>query len=306
MLNGKRVCLAAAVIIFMVVFAAGCGGEAPPEETAVEGEDVRIVTSINILADIAGQILGEHGTVDYLVPLGDNPEDYELIPSDFIKITDADLIFLNGWGLEEGIERAVESISGGRVVYVTAGITPIPLVGEAGNDPHAWLDPVLVIIYVENILDALVETDPQREKEYRQNAQTYISELRELDEWIINRVKDIPESNRVLVISENALKYFGAAYGFRTEGIWELNAHEEGTPQQISRIVDLVAELALPAVFRESTLDGRYIERISRETGVPIAGEIYTDGLGAAGSGAETYIEMMKHNVDVFAAGLGS
>lgn len=106
------------------------------------------------------------------------------------------------------------------------------------------------------------------------------------------------------MVSENAYKYYGEAYGFQPEGIWELNSHEEGTPQQISRVVELVMENSVPALFVETTVDQRYMETVSRETGFAIAGKVYTDALGPVGSGAETYIQMMEYNTRLFVEGL--
>lgn len=292
------------LLIFILITCSGCSQNTV--FTGSDKEDIRVVASISILADIIENLIKGRGKVDYLVPIGDNPEDYELLPSDMQKISNADVFFLNGWALERGIERALSSnINNKRIVYLTEGITPIPLVGEDAPDPHAWFDVQLLIsFYVENILNTIIEIDPEGEEEYRQNAKNYIAKLQELDTWIKKQAETIPGKNRIIVISENALKYYGEAYGFQTEGIWELNAHEEGTPQQISRIVDLVKEKNLPAVFVESTLDKRYMKTISNETGVPAAGIIYTDALGLPGSGAETYIEMMRHNTNTFVKGL--
>ena len=298
MIQKKCICLAC-IIVIMGLLIYGCSNR----ETE-NNEGLQIVTSISILADMAENIVGERGTVDFLVPVGDNPEDYEPLPSDMQKVSTADLLILNGWSLEEGIERSMDNITE-NMVFVTAGITPIPLVGEDVPDPHAWFNAQFVAdYYVENILNALIRLDPDGAAGYRRNAAAYTSELKELDAWIKDQAAKIPEANRVIVISENALKYFGEAYGFQTEGIWELNSHEEGTPQQMSRIVDLVVEKGIPAVFVESTVDQRYMKIISHEAGVPLAGEIFTDALGLPGSGAHTYIKMMEYNTALIVRGL--
>ena len=294
----KCICLAC-IIVIMGLLISGCSNG----ETE-NNEGLQIVTSISILADLAENIVGDRGTVVFLVPVGDNPEDYEPLPSDMQKVSNADVLFVNGWGLEEGIERSMAHITD-NIVFVTEGITPIPLVGEDAPDPHAWFDASLVAdFYIENILTALVALDPAGAEEYGRNAAAYVDKLKELDTWIKEQVKKIPEDNRIIVVSENALKYFGKAYGFQTEGIWELNSHEEGTPQQMSRVVDLVVERRIPAVFVESTVDQRYMAIISDETAVPIAGEIYTDALGLQGSAADTYIKMMQYNTNVIVQGL--
>lgn len=304
-----RACRAALpAVLLLLLFLGGCGnvgkGTSAGERQDVEG--LQIVTTISILADLIQNVAGGYGTVEYLVPVGDNPEDYELLPGDFQRVSEADIFFLNGWGLEEMMERSLANVTGIEKVYLTEGIAPLPLAGKAAaaNDPHAWLDPMKASIYVENILAALVEKDPAREQQYRRNAGRYTAELQELHLRIKEKVARVPEHNAVIITSENAFKYFGEAYGFRTEGIWEINAHEEGTPQQIARIVNLVRENGIPALFLESSVDGRYMETISMETGVPIAGIVYTDSLGP-GDGTDTYTGMIRHNVETFVAGLG-
>ncbi len=302
MLRKKIVFMGAILILLVGLFSTGCGDQEFQDATKLS--DLEVVTSISILADITENIIGQRGSVDYIVSTGDNPEDYELLPGEIQMVNYADVFFINGMGLEMMMEEALGNITDTPVVHVTEGIEPIPLEGDDAPDPHAWLDVKLIFSYIDNIADKLIQLDPDGENEYRENAENYKDELKELDGWIKEQVKDIPEKNRVIVVSENAYKYFGEAYGFQTEGIWELNSHEEGTPKQISRIVDLVKEKELPAVFVETTIDRRYMGTISAETGAPISGEVYTDALGSPGSGADTYIEMMEHNVKVFKEGL--
>ncbi len=290
----KHIIKNAMIILFISIFTVGCGSL---ESNKKEG--LQIVTSISIIADITENIVGNRGQVSYLVPIGDSPEDYEAIPSDLKKVSVADVVFLNGWSLEEGIERAISHIANS-IVFVTDGITPIPLVGENLPDPHAWFDVILIRdFYVNNILKELIKIDPDGEEDYLINAEIYKSSLSELDNWIKEEVKKIPQRNKIIVINENALKYYGSAYGFQTEGIWELNSHEEGTSQQISRVIEIVRKNSLPAIFSETTIDEKYMRIISTDTGVPIGGKLYTDALGLPDNNAETYIKMMKHNTNV-------
>ena len=299
----KKIYFTGAVLVLLFgLFLTGCGDPEPQDRAQKDG--VEIVTSISILADITENITGNRGSVKYVVPTGEHPEDYELLPGEVQMVNDADLFFINGMGLEVMMEKALGEITGTPVVTVTEGIEPIPLEGSYEPDPHAWLDVKLILSYIDNIADKLIEADPHGEKEYRENARKYKDELEELEGWIKEKVKEVPEKNRVIVISENAFKYFGEAYGFQAEGIWELNSHEEGTPKQISRVVDLVREKGLPALFVEATVDRRYMETISAETGVPISGEVHTDALGGPGSGAETYMDMMRENVKIIVEGL--
>jgi iron/zinc/copper transport system substrate-binding protein len=295
----KKITLLWMALISVLVLAA-CSGN---EEQTKDG-NLSVVTSFSILADLAAQVTGNRAQVEYLVPIGEEPHEYETVPSDFQKVSDADVFYVNGFGLEEWLERLVQNIGDVPIVAVSDGVTPLPISGKKGEDPHAWLDVENVITYVENIRDDLIERDPEGAAEYEANADSYIAELKELHDWIQAEVDSINEAKRTIVISENAFKYFGEQYGFNTVGIWELNSHEEGTPRQIASVVDIIKERNIPVVFVETTVDKRYMETVARDAGVEIAGEVYTDAVGLEGSGAETYIKMMEHNVKTFVEGL--
>ncbi|MCK0472540.1 metal ABC transporter solute-binding protein, Zn/Mn family [Halalkalibacter sp. APA_J-10(15)] len=267
-------------------------------------EGLTITTSFSILGDIISQVIGDRGTVEYIVPIGEEPHEYEPVPSDFQKVSDADVFYVNGLDLEEWLESILTNVTETEIVAISDGVTAIPLEGGEEDDPHAWLSAKNAILYVDNIVEDLIKRDPDGESVYRENADAYITQLEELDAWIEEEVVEIPEEKRVIVVSENAFKYFGADYGFETEGVWDINSHAEGTPQQVSRIIDLVNDLELPAVFVETTVNQDFMKQVSNETNVPIAGEVYTDAVGLEGSGAETYLEMMEHNVNVFVEGL--
>ncbi|MED4161602.1 metal ABC transporter substrate-binding protein [Halalkalibacterium halodurans] len=297
----KKVCFSF-VIMVIALIAAGCGAE--DTGTSEDGEGLKIVTSFSILGDVLENIAGERSSVTYIVPIGEEPHEYEPVPSDFQAVSDADVFYVNGLGLEEWLQRLVENTSDVDVVEVSPTIDALPLEESDGLDPHAWLDVKNVMKYVEVIRDDLVERDPDGAEIYVANAEAYLQDLQELEDWIHDQVTTIPEEQRTIVISENAYRYFGEAYGFDTVGIWELNSHEEGTPGQISRVVDIVKELDLPAVFVETTVNKSFMTTVSNDSGVDIAGEVYTDAVGLEGSGAETYIDMMKHNVDTFVSGL--
>jgi iron/zinc/copper transport system substrate-binding protein len=278
--------------------------ETTEEATQSDESGLSITTSFSILGDIVSSIVGDRGNVEYIVPIGEEPHEYEPIPSDFQKVSDSDVFYVNGMNLEEWLEKLVANVGDVPVVTVSDAVMPIMLEGDDEEDPHAWLNVENVKLYVNTILEDLIERDPKGEDDYRINAESYLAELDELDKWIQAEVESVPEENRLIVVTENAFKYFGEAYGFQTEGVWELNSQEEGTPGQVARVIDLVNDQNVPAIFVETTVDKRYMETISSDTGVEIAGEVYTDAVGQVGSGAETYILMMKHNVETFVNGL--
>ncbi|ACB86353.1 metal ABC transporter solute-binding protein, Zn/Mn family [Natranaerobius thermophilus] len=272
------------------------------EQTTGETDSIQVVTSISIIADFVEEIAGNKAEVEYIVPLGEEPEEYEPTPSDFQAISDAEIFFLNGYNIETWLEQVTESVTEDVKVVPTAEEGPtLPLEGTDIPDPHLWLDPILVRdYYVEKITSTLIDVDPNNEEYYQDRAEKYQEQLTKLDEQLSQKLDEIPQENRLIINTENCFKYYGETYDLKTDGIWELNAHEEGTPQQIARIVDKVKNHQVPAVFVESTIDPRYMENVAEETDVEIGKPIYTDALGEEGSKAENYLKMMKHNTELF------
>ncbi|WP_232725682.1 metal ABC transporter substrate-binding protein [Bacillus sp. FJAT-44742] len=275
------------------------------EEADGDEDEIHVTTSFSVIGDFADNIVGDRGTVEYIVPIGEEPHEYEPVPSDFQKVSDSEVFYVNGLDLEEWLEGLVENVGDVPIVELSEGVDPIALEGDDGHDPHVWLSPSAASVYVENLVKDLVERDPEGEEEYRENAKAYLEELQDLHEWTEEKVEEVPEDNRIIVLSEDAFKYFGRDYGFETDGIWSINSHEEGTPGQINRIVDLARDEDLPALFLESTINPQYMETVAENSGVEIYEEfVYTDAVGQEGSGAETYIDMMEHNVETIVNGL--
>ncbi|KHE67585.1 metal ABC transporter solute-binding protein, Zn/Mn family, partial [Halobacillus sp. BBL2006] len=175
---------------------------------------------------------------------------------------------------------------------------------EGEEDPHAWLDVRNGIKYAENARDALIKVDPENEEAYKQNAENYIADLQELHDQAVEQFNEIPKDKRVLVTSEGAFKYFSEAYGFQAEYIWEINQENQGTPNQITRIVDIINEKAITGLFLETSIDPRSMEAVSSETDVPIMGKVFTDSLAEPGEDGDSYISMMEWNIKTIKDGL--
>ncbi|GAA0454089.1 metal ABC transporter solute-binding protein, Zn/Mn family [Alkalibacillus silvisoli] len=303
MFNNKifnMVSVAALSIIFLI----GCTSEQEDAPETEADRELQLTASFSVIADIVEEIAGDRAHVDYIVPIGEEPHEHEPVPSDFQKVTDSDVFFVNGLGLEEWLESLMDNVTDTPVFEVSEGLDPIQLSDGETDDPHAWLDPNKVHTFVDNILDRLIEMDPNGEEVYQENADNYKQQLTELDEKIKESVEQVPEENRFILLSEDAFIYFGAAYDFETDGIWELNSHEEGTPQQIARIVDLLGERGIPYVFLETTLNPVHMEAVSSDSGVPIYDmTIYTDAVAEEGD-ASNYIGMMEHNLEAIVSAL--
>lgn len=281
-----------------------CGNDNDSNSSAAGEEGLYITTSFSVIGDMTEAVLGDAGTVEFIVPVGEEPHEYEPVPSDFQKVEDSDAFYINGFGLEEWLERVVNNAADTDVVELTEGVEEISLENEDAPDPHAWLSPKNIEYYIDNITADLSERDPDNAETFEANAEVYKKEAEELVAEMEDLLADIPEEHRLIVVSENAFKYFGADFDFDTDGIWDINSHEEGTTGQMNRIIDVLQERQVPAVFVESTVDNRYMETVAENAGISIEGEVFTDAVGEEGTGAETYLEMLRHNTETFAEGL--
>lgn len=297
------------ISFFSFVVLAGCS---ETKETMNEtGEDgkLQVVTTYSILYDIVKNIGGDQIEIHSLAPVGSNPHEYDPLPLDIQKTTDADVVFYNGLNLEAGnswfeklIQTAGKSGENAPVYRLSEGVEPKYLTSEGHEgeeDPHAWLDIRNGIKYAENTRDALIEVDPENKAFYEKNAEAYIAKLQQLHKEALESFNNLPKEKRFLVTSEGAFKYFSSAYEFEAGYIWEINAENQGTPQQVKRIIDLINEKKIPVLFVETSVDPRSMEMVSNETGVPIGGKLFTDSLGKPGEDGDSYIKMMEWNINV-------
>lgn len=299
------------VFIFVcAVFLIACTSDAEKNKS----EKLKVVTTYSIIYDIAKQIGGDKVEIHSMVPIGANPHEYDPLPKDVMKMTDAQVVLYNGLNLEEGnswfkklLETAGKSGKDAPVYQVSQDVKPIYLETkglEKEPDPHAWMNIQNGITYAENIKNALIKEDPKNKAAYTANASKYIQALQNLHDETTQRISQIPKDKRFLISSEGAFKYFGKAYNINTGYIWEINSEAQGTPEQIQQVVKLIESNKIPALFVETSVDKRSMETVSKETNVPIAGTIFTDSLGKTGSDGDTYLKMMQWNIDTIINGL--
>jgi ABC-type Zn uptake system ZnuABC Zn-binding protein ZnuA len=298
--------------LFTLLLLAGCGTDevsktdAKPEKA--EHDKVKVVTTYSILYDIVKNVGGDRVEIHSLAPVGSNPHEYDPLPEDVQKTTDADAVFYNGLNLEAGnswfeklMQTAGKSGKDAPVFRLSEGVQPKYLTtkGKEGEeDPHAWLDIRNGIQYTENARDSLIKIDPDHADVYETNAKNYIQQLEEVHQKAISQFNQIPKDKRYLITSEGAFKYFSAAYDFEAGYIWEINDENQGTPQQVLEVVQLIQSKQVPVLFVETSVDPRSMEMVSKETGVPIGGKLFTDSLGKPGEDGDTFIKMMEWNIN--------
>ncbi|MBN9654772.1 zinc ABC transporter substrate-binding protein [Halobacillus sp. GSS1] len=310
----KKKLLLLAATLFTLLLLAACGGEEANGNTEQEDGKVQVVTTYSIVYDIVKNIGGDHVDIHSLAPIGSNPHEYDPLPEDVKKATDADAVFYNGLNLEAGnawfnklMETAGKDGEDAPVFLMSDGVEAMYLTSEGNEgeeDPHAWLDIRNGIKYAENARDGLIKVDPENKDIYEKNAEEYIAELQALHDKAVEQFNDIPKEERVLVTSEGAFKYFSDAYGFQAEYIWEINQENQGTPNQITRIVDIINDKQITGLFLETSIDPRSMEAVSNETDIPIMGDVFTDSLAEPGEEGDTYISMMESNINTIKEGL--
>jgi ABC-type Zn uptake system ZnuABC Zn-binding protein ZnuA len=265
-----------------------------------------VVTSASIFADMATNISGGLVEVKSIVPIGGDPHIYEPTPGDAKLVADALIIFKNGLTFEGWMDELIEfSGTKGKIITITEGIEPISSeVYKNSTDPHAWMDPILGIIYLANIRDGLIELFPEYADIFSFNHDIFKQQLYDLHEYIESQVIKIPPEKRILITSHDAFRYYGKRYGIRVESVLGTSTDADVQTSDIRRLTEIIKKHQISAVFIETTVNPALLRQIARDQRVIIGGSLYSDSLGDINSPASTYLEMLKFNTDTMVYGL--
>ena len=269
-------------------------------------EKPAVVATASMWADMAKQIGGPHIDVKLVVPIGGDPHIYEPTPGDAIMVADADLILRNGLTFEGWLNELIEN-SGTKAlsVLITKGIKAIESASyKNASDPHAWMDASNGLIYIKNIRNALLTLIPQHEESINKRYQAYKLKLIEMDQYIQERIKEIPEKQRILITSHDAFQYFGRKYGIRLEAILGTSTDAEVQTSDINRVNKIIQSSNLKAVFIESTINPKLLQQLAIENDIAIGGKLFSDSLGDEDSEAPTYLDMLKFNAETIVGAL--
>lgn len=277
-------------------------------------EKLKVVATNSIIADITKNIAGDKIDLHSIVPVGQDPHEYEPLPDDVKKTSQADLIFYNGINLETGgnawftkLVQNAKKEENKDYYAVSDGVEVIYLEGQnekGKEDPHAWLNLENGMIYAKNIAKQLSAKDPKNKDFYEANLKNYLEKLEALDKEAKQKFNNIPKEKKMIVTSEGCFKYFSKAYNVPSAYIWEINTEEEGTPDQIKTLVEKLRKTKVPSLFVESSVDERPMQTVSKDTNIPIFEKIFTDSIAEPGQNGDSYYNMMKWNLDKIAEGL--
>lgn len=274
-----------------------CGPSAERDKTGPK----RVLTTFTIIQDMAQRVAGDAVIVESITKPGAEIHDYEPTPQDLVKAQDADLVLWNGLGLERWFEKFLQQVRHVPSAVLTEGVEPMGI-GEgpySGKpNPHSWMSPANAIVYVENIRKALVKLDPANAATFDANAAAYTAELRAIDEPVRKALESIPAEQRWLVSCEGAFSYLIRNYGMKELYLWPVNADQEGTPQQVQKVVDTIRQNKIPVVFSESTISDKAMQQVAKESGARFGGVLYVDSLTDSTGPVPTYLKLLQFNAD--------
>lgn len=272
-------------------------------------EKLKAVTTFTVIADIAQNVAGDAAIVESITKPGAEIHNYQPTPGDIRRAQGAQLILWNGLNLELWFERFFRNLKDVPSVVVSQGVEPMgisegPYQGKP--NPHAWMSPTAALIYVDNIRDAFVQHDPANAEIYKKNAEAYKDRIKAVIEPTRAELSRLPEEKRWLVTSEGAFSYLARDFGLKELYLWPINADQQGTPQQVRKVIDSVRKNGIAVVFSESTISSAPAEQVARETGARYGGVLYVDSLTEADGPVPTYLDLLRVTSETIAKGLAS
>lgn len=299
-----RVASVAATLILVVMVAAcgGSGGTASPDGSKA----LRVVTTTTILADLVRQVGGSSVSVESLVPKGGEVHTFDPTPSDVRNLSEADLVFTNGLGLDDWLTNLIDDATTDVPVVVLgedlAGVTYLTGEGDGALNPHLWLDIAYAAKYVQRIGGTLAAADPAHAADYEAGAAAYATELAALDRHARTTMGAIPEANRRVIAFHDAFPYFAAAYGLTIDGTVVDAPGQDPSAAQVANLVRIIREGGVHAIFAEAQFNEDLVRTLADETGATVVSDLYSDSVGDAPG--DTYAGMMAWNLERVAAAL--
>lgn len=292
-----------ALAIAALLTMSGCAGR----DSSAEGGKQKIVATTTMLHDLACAIGGAHVEVTALMGPGVDPHLYQASAGDVAKMQQADVVIYNGLHLEGKMGDIFAALQGHTVICIEDGLDASRLLASEENpdiyDPHIWFDVSLWKDAAKHVAAGLKDADPEHAQAYQSNLDAYLTALEELEEYIKDRVNELPENQRVLITAHDAFRYFGSAYEFTVKGLQGISTDAEAGTADVSNLAGFIAEHQIKAIFVESSVPPKNIEALqaavkSRGFEVAIGGELYSDSLGDQASGHDTYILTFRANID--------
>ena len=302
--------LAAALVALLVVSAA-CGNTSGSPAASTSG--YRVMATTSVFADLARLALGDSVQIESIVPAGIDVHTFEPSPSDAAKIASADLIIMNGLGLDEWVLSLIEAAhkSSAEVLRLGEGLDVsdgwIYLTSEQSGaprafDPHVWLDPNGAQLYVQRIADRVVQDQPELSASVRSALVIGVAALETLDAEVRATFAAIPEENRKIVTFHDAFGYYARAYNITIVGVAIASPGQDPSAREIAALIDAIRTSGVTTVFSEVQFPSKVLTSIAAETGATVLANLYSDALGAAPG--DSYVGAMRANATAIATSM--
>lgn len=269
----------------------------------------KVVTTFTVIADMARNVAGDAAQIESITKPGAEIHGYQPTPKDIIRAQDADLILWNGMNLELWFEQFFHNLKDVPSITLSDGVIPMGITEGPYTDkpnPHAWMSLQSAIIYVDNIRDGFIKYDPDNAETYKANADIYKTQITEAVAPLRDKILAIPKQDRWLVSSEGAFSYLARDFEMKELYLWPINADQQGTPQQVRKVIDTVRKNNIKVIFSESTVPDAPAKQITRETDAKYGGVLYVDSLSESDGDVPTYIDLLRVTSQTIADGLSS
>lgn len=304
------------ILAVLIVMSLSCSSNNETKTNSTDEKTINIVATTGMIADMVSVVGGDKVKVRGLMGPGVDPHLYKASAGDVALLSKADLIFYNGLHLEGKMSEIFQQMKkrGIKTVAVTDGIDRKNLMAPPefkGNyDPHVWFDVGMWSDTIGTVKESLIEFDPGNSDYYNDNAEAYLKELVELDQFVQQRADSLPKDKRVLITAHDAFNYFGRGYGFEVKGLQGISTESEAGTADVQALAAIIVERQIPAIFVESSVPPRYIEAVqaavkSKGFDVRVGGELFSDAMGNPGTPEGNYIGMVRHNVNTIVNALG-
>lgn len=298
-------------LILVIVFGlSSCGGRSGGEGDA----GLSVVATTTIIGDLVRQVAGGNASVEVLMPVGADPHDFQASAAQIATVNQADLVVVNGLGLEEGLQDALHAAESDGVLVLEVGplLKPLPLGqadegdGHGADDPHVWFDPIRMASAARLVAEVFETVDP--DGGWAARADAYASDLTTADQRISELFSGVPAERRKLVTSHDSLGYLADRYDFEVVGVVIPGGSTLSDPssEELAQLIDTIRSEGVRVIFAETTQSSSIVEAVGYELGEDITiVDLYTDSLGEPGSGADTLVAMLTTNAERIAGALG-
>ena len=287
------------LFIIAALLLSACG-QPSSKVVAKRSDQLQVVATFSILADITREIGGERVQVSSLVGANQDGHVFQPTPQDVKKITQAHIIVSNGLGYEGWLTRLEQAAEfKGKTIIASEGANALP------NDPHAWHDPVIVqTTYVRNIVTGLSQADPAGADYYQKRGQAYSAQIAQLSANIQKEINSIPPEQRKVVTSHDAFNYFARAFGITFLAPQGVSTESESSAKAFAQLSNQIKSEHIKALFFENISNPKMMGQLTQETGVKIGGKLYSDALSNADESAPSYLKMMAYNAKTLVDGM--